>query len=126
MTPAEQLEQERRRAQREKLEKTFRLQLMASKLYEGWIQEHRFHPVRKWSLDFARPDIKLAVEIEGGTFTGGRHTRGKGYEEDCEKYNALTAMGWTLFRFTSRMVTSGKAILFVEDFLKGNASWQKP
>ncbi|HAT10302.1 MAG TPA: hypothetical protein DCS97_06855, partial [Planctomycetes bacterium] len=31
-----------------------------------WIAEHRFHPTRKWRFDFARPDIHLAIEIDGG------------------------------------------------------------
>jgi very-short-patch-repair endonuclease len=121
VTLARQLELERKRAQREKLEKTFLLQLRAAGL-NGFVQEHEFHPTRKWRIDFARPEIKLAIEVEGGTHTGGRHTRGAGYESDCEKYNALEAMGWTLFRFTSQMVTSGKAILFVEDYLKARVA----
>jgi very-short-patch-repair endonuclease len=120
MTAAQVLEKERKRAQREELEKRFLLQLRASGL-NGWVREHAFHPSRKWRIDFARPDIKLAVEVEGGTHTGGRHTRGAGYEHDCEKYNAMAAMGWTLFRFTSRMVRSGKAILVIEDYLKAQS-----
>jgi very-short-patch-repair endonuclease len=121
MTAAQILEKERKRALREKLEKTFLLQLRVAGLH-GFVQEHEFHPTRKWRIDFARPEIKLAIEVEGGTHTGGRHTRGAGYESDCEKYNALEAMGWTLFRFTSQMVTSGKAILFVEDYLKARVA----
>lgn len=117
VTVARQLELERKRELRERLEKQFLLQLRAANL-TGWVQQHRFHPDRAWRVDFARPDIKLAVEVEGGIHTGGRHTRGAGYESDCEKYNSMVAMDWTLFRFTSRMVTSGKAIMFIEDYLK--------
>jgi very-short-patch-repair endonuclease len=54
------------------------------------------------SLDFAWPEQKVAVEIEGGVFSGGRHTRGAGFVADCDKYNALAAAGWRLFRFTEK------------------------
>jgi very-short-patch-repair endonuclease len=67
-------------------------------------EEVRFHPVRRWRFDFAHMETLVAVEIEGGTWTGGRHTRPVGYEKDCEKYNAAGALGWTVFRLTSRMI----------------------
>ncbi len=72
-------------------------------------QEHRFHPVRRWRFDFAWPDLMVAIEAEGGTWTRGRHTRGKGFEDDCEKYNAATASGWHVIRFTRGMVDDGRA-----------------
>ncbi len=74
------------------------------------IFEFRFHPTRKWAADFAWPDHKLLVEYEGGVFTGGRHTRGEGYENDCEKYNEAVLHGWRLLRFTHNMVRSGLAL----------------
>ena len=69
------------------------------------VQEYRFHPVRRWRFDFAFPEEKIAVEIEGGTFSKSRHTTGIGYEKDCEKYNAATLNGWKVFRFTGRMLS---------------------
>ena len=63
---------------------------------------------RRWRFDFAWPDSKIAVEIEGGTWTSkSRHTTGKGFMDDCEKYNAAAEMGWRVFRFTTDMVTGG-------------------
>jgi hypothetical protein len=62
--------------------------------------EHKFHPTRKWRIDCALPERMLAIEIEGGVFTQGRHTRGKGFINDIEKYNALTTLGWHLLRYT--------------------------
>jgi very-short-patch-repair endonuclease len=61
--------------------------------------EYRFHPVRKWRIDYAFINQKLAIEIEGGAFTRGRHTRGVGFINDMEKYNALTEAGWHLLRY---------------------------
>jgi hypothetical protein len=55
------------------------------------------HPSR---IDFAWEDIKMAVEIEGGVWSGGRHVRGKGYLHDMLKYNWLSLNGWTLLRYT--------------------------
>jgi very-short-patch-repair endonuclease len=62
------------------------------------IHEYRFCE-RRWRIDFAWPNIKLAVEIEGGAWTRGRHTRGKGFVGDMEKYNRLTEEGWYLLRY---------------------------
>jgi very-short-patch-repair endonuclease len=74
-------------------------------------REYRFHPTRKWRFDFAFPDRKLAIEIEGGN--GGRHQRMGGFTADCEKYNAASLLGWRVLRYTTRMVTDGYAILEV-------------
>lgn len=76
----------------------------------GYVRGYKFHPSRKWKFDFAFHDKMIAVEIEGGTWTGGRHTRGKGFENDCIKYNAATKAGWKIFRYTTNMVENGNAI----------------
>lgn len=69
----------------------------------AWVEEHQFAVSigRRWRFDFAWPDRMLAVEIDGGAFSGGRHTRGTGFVEDCRKLNAATLMGWRVLRFTS-------------------------
>lgn len=72
--------------------------------------EHRFHPTRRWRLDLAWPDRQLYVEVDGGTWIGGRHSRGAGYERDCEKLNAAALAGWRGLRFTTAMVKDGRAL----------------
>lgn len=62
--------------------------------------EHKFHPSRRWRYDFAWPDSKVAVEIEGGVYISGRHNQGAGYESDIEKYNESVILGWKVIRFT--------------------------
>jgi hypothetical protein len=47
------------------------------------------------------------VEIQGGTWTGGRHIRGAGYARDCRKLNAAAANGIFTLYFTTEMVTKG-------------------
>lgn len=79
--------------------------------------EYRFHPTRKWRFDLAWPDRKLYVEVDGGTWVSGRHSRGAGYERDCEKLNAACLAGWRGFRFTTAMVTSGYALTAIETAL---------
>lgn len=66
------------------------------------VPEIYFHPLRKWRFDFALPLQKIALEVEGGIWTGGRHTRGSGFLKDMEKYNEAAAMGWLVFRTTPK------------------------
>ena len=80
-------------------------------LHTQVVREFRFHPIRKWRMDYALIEHKIAVEIDGGVWTGGRHTIGQGWIKDQEKLNTATAMGWSVFhftpgqRFTSQVVT---------------------
>jgi very-short-patch-repair endonuclease len=66
--------------------------------------EYRFHPTRKWRIDYAWPAHRLALEVEGGIFIRGRHSRGAGMLNDMTKYNALAAMGWRLLRVTPKQL----------------------
>ncbi|GAJ77628.1 hypothetical protein JCM18905_3519 [Vibrio sp. JCM 18905] len=81
------------------LEKLLLQHIRALKL-EVPMSEYRFHETRRWRFDFAYPDQLLAIEVEGGTWSNGRHNRAKGYEADCEKYNMAALRGWTVLRFT--------------------------
>jgi very-short-patch-repair endonuclease len=74
------------------------------------LTEYRFHETRKWRFDFAWPELKLAVEVEGGGWSGGRHTRGTGFEADLEKYDAAMRMGWNIYRCAGRLIKDGSAL----------------
>lgn len=91
------------------LEELFALQLRALKLPEP-CREHHFAKPRRWRADFAWPTLKVMVEIEGGTWVNGRHTRGGGFEADLEKYNAAAMLGWAVLRFSGSAVKSGDAV----------------
>ena len=69
-------------------------------------KEFKFHPTRKWRFDFAIQEHKIAIESEGGIWSGGRHTRGKGFIGDMEKYNTATALGWRLIRIQTNDYSS--------------------
>ena len=70
----------------------------------GCVEEYRFHPTRRWRIDFAFPDIKLAIEKEGAVWVGGRHIHPSGFIKDMEKYDALTEMGWRLLRYEPKHI----------------------
>lgn len=87
-------------------------------------REHRFHDTRKWRFDFAWPAQKIAVEVEGGVFIQGRHSRGASMLADMEKYNAASEAGWKLFRYGKPHIRSGEAAMQVQRALRsarGNA-----
>ena len=88
-------------------EETLAFQLTAYKI--GFVREYQFDAVRKWRFDFALPEHKLAIEVEGGIWTQGRHTRGSGYIKDLEKYNAAAAQGWKVLKFTTKQAKNGEA-----------------
>jgi len=91
------------------IEELFALHVRAHRL-EPAEREYRFDLDRKWRCDFAWPDYKLMVEIEGGSWSAGRHNRGVGFAADCEKYNQAVVDGWRVLRYTGDMVRSGLAI----------------
>jgi very-short-patch-repair endonuclease len=72
-----------------------------------------FAPPRKWRWDLAWVDERLACEVEGGVYSGGRHVRGKGFEEDARKYTIGVILGWRVIRVTTSMVESGEALAFI-------------
>lgn len=58
--------------------------------------------------------MMLAVEVDGGTANGGRHTRFVGFRNDCEKLNEASILGWAVLRGDSSMVKSGALLNFIE------------
>jgi len=68
-------------------------------------REIKFHPRRKWRFDFCHIDTKTAIEVEGGTRSGGRHVKHEGYKADAEKYNEAQYWGWTVYRLTYDMIS---------------------
>ncbi len=87
------------------LEAEFALILRAAGM-KGWVQEHQFLPDRKFRFDFAWLDQKVAVEIHGGVYSGGRHVTGAGFTRDCEKRNLATLAGWRVLEFTGNQLRS--------------------
>jgi len=83
----------------------------------GYEREYRMFKDRRFRFDFAWPDKKIAVEIHGGIYSGGRHTTGKGFENDREKMNLAIVDGWRVFEFTPKTVKEGTGILMLKKML---------
>lgn len=106
----------RRDLEREDLEAAMLTQIKQVGLPDP-VRQHRFHDDRQWRFDFAWPDYKFAVEVDGGTFSGGGHVRGKHYESDCHKGCEAVLAGWHVIHVTTDMVQKdGSAITYIERF----------
>lgn len=81
--------------------------------------EYVFHEGRNWRFDYCWPDQLVALEVEGGVFKGGRHTRGAGYAADLEKYNTATLDGWKLIRVTPNGLSSYRTMQMLRVLLGG-------
>lgn len=90
----------------------------------SFVKEHRFHPTRRWSFDYAFIAERLAVEYEGGMFSGtgakrcalckrlpsAGHFAINRIKTDAEKYNTAATMNWAVIRVLPTMVDDGTAI----------------
>lgn len=117
------------------LEEMLAFQIQALKLPEP-VREHQFAAehvgrergvkqrlreagLKNWRFDFAWPDRRFAVEVEGGGWTGGGHTRGAGFRDDLVKYHHALRLGWVVYRCDGDMVKQGIASQMVVEFLEG-------
>jgi hypothetical protein len=83
-------------------------------------KEYVFCPNRLWRFDFViSPFIKkIAIEIDGGVWSNGRHNRGSGYVKELEKFNMATLLGWRVLHFLPSQVLDGSAISFIKRVLE--------
>jgi hypothetical protein len=74
---------------------------------------------RKWRADyyFERNGVQVILEVEGGVWTKGRHTRPKGFLRDMEKYNAMSRLGIFLLRTTPKDLLTVKTTQMIEQTL---------
>ncbi len=81
------------------------------------VAEYLFAPPRRFRFDYAWPDDRVALECEGGIWVQGRHNRGQGFINDCEKYNLACVMGWRVLRYTPHnldlLISDLKALLYL-------------
>lgn len=93
------------------------------------VSEYAFAPPRKWRFDWAWPERKVAVEIEGGIYGRGKpcpvckrrksgaHSSVTGLLRDIEKYNRAASMGWRVLRATPDMVEDGSIFPIIVEAL---------
>lgn len=96
------------------------LEIHLAELGIDFIREWKFYSPRKWRADFmlSVPGKlePILLEIEGAIWTQGRHTRGKGYLADLEKYRVAAALGFKVFRFSTSEVLDGTAKEFIREW----------
>lgn len=81
-------------------------------------RELKFHPVRKWRFDFCWCSELVALEIEGGVFSGHGHRSIGKFLGDLEKYNEAALLGWTVLRCTTDDLKSGAAFALLKRALQ--------
>lgn len=72
---------------------------IVNNICDGWIYEYKFDSVRRFRFDYANLRLKIAIEMEGGIFTGTGHAKTGRYLKDLEKYNMAGIKGWIILRY---------------------------
>jgi hypothetical protein len=78
------------------------------------VPEYRFAPPRRWRFDYAWVEEKVALEVQGGLFVQGRHSRGAALLKEHEKLNTAAALGWRVMYCTPKQLRDGDALTWVQ------------
>lgn len=73
---------------------------------------------RKFRADFAWPENKLMLEVEGGIWNAGKHGRGSGVKKDMEKATVAARNGWRMIRVTPDELCMAETAEAIRDALK--------
>ena len=95
---------------------SIRLAVLNKLLFSGWEAEHKFCD-RRWRFDFAHLQKGIAIEIEGGVYSRGRHVRPTGFLGDMEKYNRATVLGWRVLRLTPQQFDGLEFVELVREMI---------
>src|SRR5258708_2125332 len=75
--------------------------------------EVRLIPGRRLRFDHCWRRERVALEIHGATFTGGRHVSGTGFDRDREKMALAQLAGYLVIEATVGMLRDGRALSLV-------------
>lgn len=114
-------EKVRQRANKRPLTDAFTA-ICLSELRMEVVKEFQFHPTRRWRFDYAIPSHKIALEVEGGVFSKGRHTRGAGFIGDIEKYNEATRLGWRVVRTVPWELNTRKTVQLLRELINNSTN----
>ncbi len=81
------------------------------------VAEHRVCKDRRWRFDWAWVEDKVALEVQGGCWTHGKHSRGKGQLNDFAKANRAVVLGWKLLYCTPSQIESGEIMPVIRQAL---------
>jgi very-short-patch-repair endonuclease len=87
----------------------------------NFVRELAFAMPRRWRFDFSWPIARVALELDGGVWSLGRHTRGQGFINDCEKMSEAAARGWRVLRLTTQDVEQRP--VYVVDVVRRALQW---
>lgn len=89
----------------------------------GHVREYAFAGAvgRAFRLDFAWPERRFAVEVNGGGWMApdpdgnrrGAHGGGEALERDCEKLTLAAALGWRVGAVTPAQIKDGRAVAWI-------------
>lgn len=96
------------------LQAALEFQMKAAKLPEP-VPEYKIVPNRKFRWDYAWPDLKLAVEVNGGIWVQSGHSSGTGIARDAEKLNLAVLEGWRVLVFTKDPIKDGRALRWLTE-----------
>jgi very-short-patch-repair endonuclease len=81
------------------------------------VSEFRFHPVRKFRMDFCWVVERVGLEVDGGVWTRGRHVTGAGWSRDTTKLNLAASMGYRMLRCTPKQLCDLQTIALIKQTL---------
>ena len=86
--------------------------------FPEWETEYKFHPKRRWRIDFAWPEQRVALEVQGGIHMAkSGHNTAAGITRDCEKANEAVVTGWKVLHVTREQIENGSAINWLRQIL---------
>jgi very-short-patch-repair endonuclease len=82
--------------------------------------EFYFSVDRLFRLDYAYPELKIGIEVDGGTWSKKRsgHSSGTGLARDREKSTLLATLGWLLIRVTPQELMTLKTIETIKKIIE--------
>ena len=92
-----------------KLTPSAKFEILWKSLGRGELKkEHKFAEGRRFRFDYYVDFLTygIAIELEGGVWSRGRHTRPTGFLNDMEKYNLAASMGILVFRVPSHDIST--------------------
>ena len=80
--------------------------------------EYRILSDRKFRWDWAWPDKRVALEIQGGVWVHGKHGRGSGIVKDHEKMNLAVVAGWRVLQVQPKNLMTTQTAQWIRALLE--------
>lgn len=82
--------------------------------------EFYFSVEKMYRLDYAFPDAKFGIEVNGGIWARGKsgHSSGTGIKRDMDKANLLTCLGWRFISVTPSDLYKESTISMIKKILR--------